>query len=42
MFAIKYIEFLSIGRKVDTISQSFMDMWRLKLACDLYEYNCDP
>ncbi|XP_022843364.1 uncharacterized protein LOC111366914 [Olea europaea var. sylvestris] len=42
LFAIKYIEFLSIGRNVDIINQSWIDMWRHKLACDLYEYNCDP
>ncbi|XP_022852185.1 uncharacterized protein LOC111373837 [Olea europaea var. sylvestris] len=42
LFAIKYIEFLSIGRNVDTINQSWIDMWRHKLTCDLYEYNCDP
>ncbi|XP_022843055.1 uncharacterized protein LOC111366551 [Olea europaea var. sylvestris] len=42
IFVIKYVEFLSIGHKVDEINQSWIQNWRKKLACDLFEFNADP
>lgn len=42
VFAIKYIELLSIEHGVKFINQRHIDNCRMKLASDLYAYNCDP
>ncbi|XP_022853253.1 uncharacterized protein LOC111374748 [Olea europaea var. sylvestris] len=42
IFAIKYVEFLDIGYMVDEINQSWIQNWKKKLACDLFEFNADP
>ncbi|KAL2549658.1 uncharacterized protein Fot_11188 [Forsythia ovata] len=40
VYAIKYIEFLSIGRQVELVIVFYMPKWWRKLAVELYTIDC--
>ncbi|KAL2488524.1 uncharacterized protein Fot_41816 [Forsythia ovata] len=42
VYAIKYIEFLSIGRQAKLVNGFHMRKWRRKLAVELYILDCIP
>ncbi|KAL2461634.1 Sentrin-specific protease [Abeliophyllum distichum] len=42
VYTIKYIEFLSIGRKAELVNGFHMSNWRRKLAVELYTLDCTP
>ncbi|KAL2542526.1 Ubiquitin-like protease domain-containing protein [Abeliophyllum distichum] len=42
VYAIKYIEFLSIGRKTELVNRFHMPKWRRKLVVELYTLDCTP
>ncbi|KAL2549508.1 uncharacterized protein Fot_11038 [Forsythia ovata] len=40
--AIKYIEFLSIGRQAELVNGFYMPKWRRELVVELYTIDCTP
>ncbi|KAL2559548.1 uncharacterized protein Fot_04287 [Forsythia ovata] len=42
VYAIKYIEFLSIGRQAELVNRFHMRKWKRKLSVELYTLDCTP